>query len=530
MAEKKASQKGTKNTSSKIVRATASQPLSSDKNGLIKLNEVLVKKEDGAIIVRNSQGKLIRRKFGQEDLPEVIDLMKEEETLVKEEEDSIVVRTTQGKLVRRRLAQNKHKTESSNENLTKPAKVSVEKEPETQTQEPEQDNNLWERISKRHSFLERMESGGSIADPQKQAASSSTMQVVETDRVEDVEDAEDDLEDIAPDASVTELETAVTADSYQRSIGKGASKGVKVGASTSRISSGAINPNARDNDESKKSSSLAGNASNEPQIVIAQPEKKEVKKKKAKKPIKSWIIIVVLISVYLVASLTYFFVAYNFDPKQVDVILYYINVGEDAKLEYYDGEKFNFNELYMTYYYSKDKVENSSIGESNFAETTIGMGYSVNKGYISALWVDSYATASQRTVKVKFNCDDLVCYVPVTIYRNKLVKLEKYFDLTEVYAGLEIQPTVFGLYSNKVLEDSDKTIRKEMSQSEYDILLNYNGGENYSLKNLECYEDGKYVLPETIEGVGTIDYSLVKLYIISEEDGYSDAQGLLLYE
>ena len=519
----------TKSGGTKSVVKGNTKSLAVEKIQLINPNETLVKKEEKSLVVRNLAGKLVRRTDPDGVLDKIYDLIQEGEVFVREEESRIVVRNKAGKLVARKIRN------EIQEETVQPQKIE-EKKPEPKVEETPQveekkqeatAGGLRDRLRAKHSFLDRMAKGEKVGVAPT-INESPTMQVVNADLVEEIDD--DEIEEIQPDVEVTELENAVTDDTVRRASGRGSSKGFRANEKGTYVSSGAKNPNEKPNMKgSATGDGLVGNyVLATPDISIPAPtEKKKVKKEK--KPIKSWVIVVALVSIYLVGMLAYFFIGYNFNDKAVNIVLYYIDIGENAKLEYYDGEQFNYNEMKMTYYYSDDKIESHNITGANFAETTVGMGYTLNNEYISALWIDTFSDDSSRLVKVKFNFGNLICYVPVTIYRNKLETVEKHFEISELSAGQELAPTLFGVYTNKLMDKSGERIRKVISSDQFDLVLNYQG-KSYSLKGNNCLTGGKYVLPSAIEGV-EIDYSSesVALLAVVESDGFSQTKTIVLY-
>ena len=493
------------------------------KVNLINPNETLVKKEEKSIIVRNLDGKLVRRTAPSGSLSDVYDLIHEGEVFVREEETRLVIRNLEGKLVAREIIIEEILEEEPSIDLeptqTNSVEPEIEAEPEleevaeiepvvetTQVQdkpqvsEPEpasESSSLRDRLKSRHAFLDRMDKGQKIGvapvlDKEE------TFKVVNADLVEEIEDEEE----ILPDASVRQLENDVSSDTIMRANGYTSGKGLRAGERSTYVSGGAINPNEKPNlGGSGVSKGLVGNyalPTPEKEVVIPQEKEKKKKEKKHREPVKPWVVVVALVSIYLVGMLSYFFVGYNFNNKAVAVVLYYIDIGENAKLEYYDGEQFNYNAMKMTYYYSDDNIKSFNITSDNFADTTIGMGYSINNEYISALWIDSFASASSRVVKVKFTFDNLICYVPITIYRNKLDQLEKLFYLSSINAGQEITPTIFGTYTNHLLEERGETIRKVIPLEDYDLQFNYDG-KVYWLKEIGYFDGEKYILPETLD-------------------------------
>ena len=528
------------------------------KINLINPNETLVKKEEKSVVVRNAAGKLVRRTDPSGVLPDIYNLIQEGEVFVREEETRLVVRNLDGKLVAREIIVEEIIEEEPTLNYEENAGVEpvLEVEPEieatvevvepikenisevkTQDTEPEQaseGSSLRDRLKSRHAFLDRLERGQKVGvapvlDKQE------TFKVVNADLVEEIEDEEE----VLPDASVLQLEDQVETDTYLRANGYASSKGQRAGQKSTSVSGSAINPNEKPNlAGSGVSKGLVGNyALPTPEKEVVIPQEKKKKEKKKRKPIKSWVVVVALVSIYLVGMLAYFLVGYNFNKKAVAIVLYYIDIGENAKLEYYDGEQFNYNEMKMTYYYSDDNIETFNISSENFADTTIGMGYSINNEYISALWVDSFASASSRSVKIKFSFDNLICYVPVTIYRNKLYDIERMFELSSIDAGQEITPTIFGVYTNKLLDERNEKIRKVMPLDGYDLEL-YVGSKFRSLKEMGCFDGVKYVLPadydhddDPLTDNVPIDYSdsSIKLRAIVAGDNFSTAKYEILY-
>jgi len=521
----------TKSGGTKSVVNSNTKGLAVEKIQLINPNETLVKKEEKSLVVRNLAGKLVRRTDPDGVLDEIYDLIQEGEVFVREEESRIVVRNKAGKLVARKIRN------EIEEETVQPQKIE-EKKPEPKVEEtpPVEEKKqeaaaggLRDRLRAKHSFLDRMAKGEKVGVAPT-INESPTMQVVNADLVEEIDD--DQIEEIQPDAEVTELENAVNADTAYRSSGRGSSKGFRANEKGTYVSSGAKNPNEKPNMKgSATGDGLVGNyVLATPDSPIPAPEEKKKKAKKPAKPVKPWVVVVALVSLYVIGMLTYFFVGYNFNEKAINIVLYYIDIGENAKLEYYDGEQFNYNEMKMTYYYSDDKVESFNITSADFAETTIGMGYTLDNEYISALWIDSFSNVSSRQVKVKFNFGNLICYVPVTIYRNKLDKIEKHFEISSLSAGQELAPTLFGVYTNQLIDDSEERIRKVLSLDQFDLELYYEG-QPYSLKENDCFDGKKYVLPTELGGT-TINYSsgTLGLRAVVEADGFSSSKSIVLYD
>lgn len=496
---------------------------------LISPKEKLVKKEASSIVVRNAEGKLVRRTDRSGSLPKEYDLIKEGETFVREEENRIVVRNEAGKLVGRKKVE-----EKPQKKIEPKAEKEIKETEESKTQASNSDSgDLRARLMARHSFLGKMERGEKVTSSYTPAepANNEVATPAIDDRFEDIEEIED-IEDIAPDAEVLELERAVTKEKYDRDMGRGANKGVRTNETVGYVSGGAKNPNEK---PSLKGSATGAGLVGE--MTLATPEKIETQKpvktkkiKKPRKPIKPWWLVLSVVLIYVIGLGIYFFANYNFNKKQVNIVLYYIDIGEGAKLEYYDGEKFNSNDMLLTYYFSDEHQETYNISERHFAETTIGMGYGLNKGHVNALWIDSFAGASSRSVKVKFVFDNLICYVPITIYRNKLDALEKTFELNSLTAGQELYPTIFGTYTNKVLEERNEKIRKELNYSAFDLYISYKGNE-FNLKENACFDGIKYVMPATLGGE-TVDYSdsSLKLYAVVLNDGFNQQKSINLYQ
>lgn len=497
------------------------------KVSLINPNETLIKKEEKSIVVRNLDGKLVRRTDPSGILSDIYNLIQEGEVFIREEETRLVVRNLEGKLVAREIiieeiieeepvaSLEQSATDSNNSTIEIEPELeevsidSSQKEPPkpTEIESPKEGSSLRDRLKSRHSFLDRLEKGEKVGvapvfDKKE------TFKVVNADLVEEIEEDEE----ILPDASVRQLEDQVESDTYMRANGYASGKGMRAGERSTYVSGGAINPNEKPNlAGSGVSKGLVGNyalATPEKEIVI--PQEKPKKEKKKREPVKPWVVVVALVSIYLAGMLAYFFVGYNFNQKSIAVVLYYIDIGENAKLEYYDGEQFNYNAMKMTYYYSDDNIESFNITSDNFADTTIGMGYNINNEYISALWIDNFSTATSRVVKVKFAFDNLICYVPVTIYRNELTDLEKFFNLTSITAGQELTPTIFGVYSNKLLDERGEKIRKVLPLDSYDLQLHY-GSQYYSLKDLGCFDGDKYILPTEIDDDGDPATDMVEI-------------------
>lgn len=498
---------------------------------LINPNETLVKKETRSVVVRNKDGKLVRRTSAGDRLEDVYSLINEGEVFVREEESRLVVRNKDGKLVARKKQSQEVKPQIKQEvkaspQISKPQNVEPIKEDIPEAKTESNDAGLKSRLMAKHAFLSRIERGEKIGGS---FSSGKAMETVNTDLVEEIEDDEDE-EEIEPDAEVLELEDAVTEDKYNRTVGNSSSKGRRAGDTGTYISSGAKNPNEKPSLKGTATGNgLVGNyslATPEKAVSTEPPKKKE---KKPRKPIKPWVIAVVCAGIYAIGMLTYFLAGFNFGKKQVGITLYYIDISEDAKLEYYDGEQFVFGGMKMTYYYDDEHIETRNIDGRNFADTTVGMGYSLVGSSVNALWVDNFALSSSRKVKVKFVIDDLICYVPITIHRNRLNSIEKYFDINSITAGQEMVPTIFGVYTNYILDQKGENIKKQIPATQYDLKMYY-GGQSYSLKELGCFDGTKFILPETINST-SVDYtdSSIDIYAIVESDGFNQQRQIKIY-
>lgn len=379
-----------------------------------------------------------------------------------------------------------------------------------------------DRVNAKHSFLERMRKNEKISAPK--------MAELEAETVDEepsvVEEAIEDVNNVAVDSSVSELETAVLDENYANSIGKGSNYASANIGGESSISGLATNPNADPKmimSQAGKpiSQSLAGNQVKLPTPVNAKT--KLVKPKKKRKPIKLWIPMVALAGVYLVVCLVYFFTCYNFGDKSIDIGKYYIAIGDEAKKEYYDGEQFNFYELVMTYYWAEENVEEYDLTKLHIVEPTKSMGYTLNNGYISAIWDGDYASDDvlYRDVNVKFLYKDETCFVPVRIYKNILTSLKCYSSVQDLYGakgGDTIAVTVFGVYTNKVLEESGLgSIDRKLDPTEYNLWIHIKASDIGSMRaKLEFDEKShKYVLPSKVGNI-TIRYVDEALYPADE--------------
>ena len=362
-----------------------------------------------------------------------------------------------------------------------------------------------ERVNSRHSFLERIKNNEKVSGQRPVVAQTPTQAMPQEDAIEDVES-------VTPDRSVSELESAVVDENLANSLGKGTSYASASIGGESKVSGLATNPNAKATDilsqaNNPISRSLTGNqVAAIPMPTNALPKKKE---KKKRKPIKLWIPMVAIASVYVIVCLVYFFTTYNFADKSVNLGMYYIDVGADSKKEYYDGQKFNFYELIMTYYWSEEDIEKYDLTKLNMVEPTNSMGYTLNNGYINAIWDGEYASESveYRDVDVKFLYNEEVCYVPVRIYKNILTSLNCYSsvqDMEESKAGDSISVTVFGVYTNKVMVDEGiNSIERKMESGEYDLWIHlYRGTSIIDARQKLVFDENTktYTLPEMVAG------------------------------
>jgi len=317
------------------------------KNELITLinpKETLVKKEQKSVVVRNSEGKLVRRTDPDGVLDEIYTLIQEGEVLVREEESRIIVKNKAGKLVARRKpetkrVEDKSRIKKAEENLEIKKESSKSESSEDAKPEHSGTSDLRSRLLSKHSFLSRMERGEKIGVAQEIPNADFKPEEISFDDIEEIED--DEIEELAPDAEVLELEDAITKDNFDRSIGKNSSKGFRAGQTGTHIESGAYNPNEKPSLKASTSKGLVGDyVLATPERINDKPDTKKKKNKKERKPVKPWVVAVTLVGIYLVAMATYFFVGFNFGKKQISLVLYYIDISEDAKLEYYDGEQF----------------------------------------------------------------------------------------------------------------------------------------------------------------------------------------------
>ena len=376
--------------------------------------------------------------------------------------------------------------------------------PEVKEEKDVQGESFLDRVNSKHSFLERIRNNEKISTPKF----SEPVAPVQTESSDSSVYEESD-EDVAPDRSVSDLESAVVDEAYSNSIGKGSSYASANIGTESKVSGLATNPNASptailNQAGNPISQSLAGNQVLPTPINAKAPTKKA---KKKRKPIKLWIPMTVLASVYVVCCLVYFFTCYNFADKSVDIGKYYIAIGEESKKEYYDGQKFNFYELIMTYYWSGENVEEYDLTKLNMVEPTNSMGYTLNNGYINGIWDGEYASdeVQYRDVNVKFLYKEETCYVPVRIYKNILTSLNCYSsikDLEKCKEGDGVSATVFGVYTNKVMVDEGiNSIERKLDPGEYDLWIHLHRGSNSVRQKLEFDATTRtYKLPRMISG------------------------------
>ena len=356
-------------------------------------------------------------------------------------------------------------TGMSNENAT---------DSKTQQINPDADLDFRARISSRHSFLSKIENNQKISTP---GYGNAQLAGAEKSANGGGSNGEENL---GADKSVTDLEQAVVDEMYNDSIGKNGT-GASSGARKSNVSGKASNPqgsvlnNPVSNADNAISRGLTGSYS---VYGLATPKTQSVAlakpKKKAKKPIKLWVPASIIAGIYVVVCLIYFISNYNFQEKSVQVGEYYLSVGNASKMEYYDGERFNFYQLAMTYNYGGgniDEVEMSKYNLSLDANSQKTMGYTLNDGYISARWEGDYENATQRTVSVKFTYNNEVGYIPVTIYRNDLESLSGQGSINVINNGgtiNEIGVLIWGNYTNDLVKKNGITLEpRKLNPTEY---------------------------------------------------------------
>ncbi len=387
----------------------------------------------------------------------------------------------------------------------------IEKAQEEEQKAPQAPKTFLERVNSKHAFLDKLKNNERISGTPVVSATATQGVEVRNDSID---------ENVGPDSSVEALETAVVDENYANSIGKGSSYASGTGGPESKVSSVATNPNASKTAIMSQagnplSQSLAGNSI---PLPINQTLPK-AKPKKKRKPIKLWIPTVILASAYVIACVVYFVTGYDFSDKSVDIGKYYIAIGEESKKEYYDGQKFNFYELIMTYYWSNENIEEYDLTKFHMVEPTNSMGYTLKNGYINGIWDGDYARedVEYRDVEVKFLYNEETCYVPVRIYKNVLTSLNCYSsirDLTGCKSGDGVSVTVFGVYTNKVMVDEGiNSIERKMDAGEYDLWIHLyrddtrtEGAKYYKHAKLEFdATTNTYILPRTVENF-TVKY------------------------
>ncbi len=393
----------------------------------------------------------------------------------------------------------------------------------TDNREPKQETFM-DRISAKHSFLLRMQNNGKVSSLNNRGTSFS---VVDKNNASPSINQNGIVEEaIQPDSAVTELENAVVKENYDYSVGKGSSVAKGTGKGSSNVSGAAYNPNGSvlnspvSNANNKISQGLAGN------YVVATPIVKSKKKKKKTSFFKPWFVIVPLVLVYFIVALVYFIGKYNFGDKSVNVGLYYVNVGANAKLKYYDGEPFNWRDLAMTYFFGNDNIKEFDLGKINFVEPDEYSGYTIQEdGGICAVWDGIYKDADYRPVDVVFKHENQVCKVRVTIYRNKVSKLSTYSALEEVKAGAKICPVVRGVYTNEVMvEEGIGYLPKQLTTDEYDLVFSYHDGAQYVSAIIAPDASGMFTLPKILvlpDREILIDYSAkekIRIMAVAKND------------
>ena len=111
--------------------------------------------------------------------------------------------------------------------------------PEVKEEKDAQSESFLDRVNSKHSFLERIRNNEKISTPKF----SEPAAPVQTESSESSVYEEPD-EDVAPDRSVSDLESAVVDEAYSNSIGKGSSYASANIGTESKVSGLATNPNA----------------------------------------------------------------------------------------------------------------------------------------------------------------------------------------------------------------------------------------------------------------------------------------------
>lgn len=371
----------------------------------------------------------------------------------------------------------------------KSAEVATPAEPElSQKIDTAGDLDFRERLSSRHSFLQRMRAGGSVSVPATPSGARNTSGATQGGSASKG-GKKGQEEEIAVDKSVSELEEAVLNENYQESVGKNGQKTTGQGRS-SAVSGRASNPrgnvlnNPLSNADNDIARGLAGSYS------LAQPKTQNTvtlakpKKKKVKKPLNLWIPASLIAVVYIIICGIYFITNYNFSQKTVSIGEYFLNAGANSKTEYYDGERFNFFEVFMTYDYGEDNVQNIDMSKINLttrANTQKTMGYTLNNGYISARWEGEYATANKREVNVEFQYGNEIGYIPITIYRNRLESLSGQGSV--VLNGDNISVLIWGNYTNDLVtsKKADPLPQRKLAVGEYSLTIIPKSGSQFTL-------------------------------------------------
>lgn len=366
------------------------------------------------------------------------------------------------------------------------------------------DSDFRSRIGARHSFLARMESGQSISTPTMGGAklsgaersqitnSTESATTNHSGKGKGKNKNKNGEEEIVTDKSVSELEQAVMDENFNESMGKNGQNAS--GGRSSSVSGKASNPmgsvlnNPLSNADNALARGLAGSYSlATPKTTTTAPLAKP-KKKKVKKPINMWIPASVIAVIYIICCGFYFIRNYNFSDKTVQVGEYFLNVGTNSKTEYYDGERFNFYELMMTYNYGDENVKNIDMSKVNLttrANTQTTMGYTLKDGYISARWDGDYQNATKRTVNVEFRYGNEVGYIPVTIYRNRLQSLSGQGVIVADPTTKQVSVLVWGNYTNELVERKGIILQpRKLTTDEYSLVLYSESGSRLGSPSL----------------------------------------------
>ncbi len=405
--------------------------------------------------------------------------------------------------------------------------VQSEEDAPKEDNEQQQANDFRARINSKHAFLSRMRNNEKLTDPNISAGAKLNSSVVTGSGIKlatpvKAKGKKGEKDEIYVDKDVADLEDAIVKESYDDSVGKGKSTAT-AGGRVSNIGGKASNPNGSvlnspvSNADNAFSRSLSGSGYMLATPVNASGQAVAVRQRRRKKknPAKIWVPIIITACIYAVCCMFYFVTQYNFGDKSVQVGLYYLQVGDKARKEYYDGQPFNFHELLMVYNFGGENVDKKELNKFHLVDpnATPTLGYRLNNGFITAIWDGEYATATKRTVNVKVLYNNEEGYIPVTIYRNNLEGLGSDFsvrDLKNLQAGDRISATVFGLYYNKIIREvKGQAIEQELDPSEFELYITKIDGVTARVKLNYIADEDRYVLPQYTNSQQTqeIDYA-----------------------